>query len=35
MCNQRGASWVTAGKLLARKRPRLLPAPTTTLSTAS
>ncbi|MFJ9855492.1 DUF6308 family protein [Streptomyces sp. NPDC101150] len=25
LCNQRGFCWVTAGKLLARKRPRLLP----------
>ncbi len=25
LCKQRGIGWVTAGKLLARKRPRLLP----------
>ncbi|MFF8971904.1 DUF6308 family protein [Streptomyces sp. NPDC014995] len=25
LCNQTGIGWVTAGKLLARKRPRLLP----------
>ncbi|MER6314201.1 DUF6308 family protein [Streptomyces sp. NPDC001581] len=25
LCDQRGVGWVTAGKLLARKRPRLLP----------